>query len=93
LSIEELDLIEFLVAQVASLSYSLTCEVVHTESSAPPPVACEVADLQSDLIVPYGIPPMVVDAPSAVVRSSIPPSVVKVHLGTLMGFGGLITNN
>jgi hypothetical protein len=39
LSMEELDLIEFLVAQVAALSSSLAAT---TESSAPPPVVREV---------------------------------------------------
>jgi hypothetical protein len=57
LSTLELDLIEFLVAQVALLSSSLACEVVITESPAPPSVACEVADLQSDLVIPSVIPP------------------------------------
>jgi hypothetical protein len=52
LSTKELDLIEFLVAQVASLSSSLAVEVevageaVVTESSDLPPMACEVVSLQ-----------------------------------------------
>jgi hypothetical protein len=54
--------------EVASLSSSLACEVVFTESSTPPPVACEVTDLQSDLVVPSAMPPpMVVDALAAAV--------------------------
>jgi hypothetical protein len=52
LSTEELDFFEFLVAQIASLSSSLACEDAIFESSSSPPVACEVMDLQSDLIVP-----------------------------------------
>jgi hypothetical protein len=50
LSTKELDLVEFLVAQVASLSSSLAVEVageaVVTESSDLPPMACEVVSLQ-----------------------------------------------
>jgi hypothetical protein len=50
LSAEELDLVEFLVAQVASLSSSLamemTCEAAIAVSLAPPPLAREVIDLQ-----------------------------------------------
>jgi hypothetical protein len=42
LSTKDLDLVEFLVA---SLSSSLACEVVITESPVPPPMACEVSDL------------------------------------------------
>jgi hypothetical protein len=45
LSKEELDLIEFLVAQVASLSSSLTCEDVIAKSLVPPLVASKVVDL------------------------------------------------
>jgi hypothetical protein len=51
LSTEELDLVEFLVAQVALLISSLAVEVevageaAIAESLAPPPVACEVVDL------------------------------------------------
>jgi hypothetical protein len=51
LSIEELDLVEFLVARVALLISSLAVEVevvgeaAIAESLAPPPVACEVVDL------------------------------------------------
>jgi hypothetical protein len=52
LSVEELDLVEFLVAQVASLSSSLTvemtCEATIAVSPAPPLLACEAMDLQSD---------------------------------------------
>jgi hypothetical protein len=51
LSVEELDLVEFLVAQVASLSSSLTvemtCEATIAVSPAPL-LACEAMDLQSD---------------------------------------------
>jgi hypothetical protein len=45
LSKEELDLVDFLVAQFASLCSSLVCEAFIAESSVPPPVACEVIDL------------------------------------------------
>jgi hypothetical protein len=49
LSAEELDLVEFLVTQVASLSSSLavemTCDVVIDVSTALPPLAREAVDL------------------------------------------------
>jgi hypothetical protein len=57
LSTKELDLVEFLVAQVASLSSSLAVEVevageaVVTESSDLPPMACEVVSLQPISVV------------------------------------------
>jgi hypothetical protein len=57
LSVEELDLIEFLVAQVASLSSSLTCKVATVESSTPPPLAREAVFLQPDPVVPSVTPP------------------------------------
>jgi hypothetical protein len=57
LPLEDLDLVEFMVAQVASLSSSLACEVVITESPTPLPVACEVSDLQLDLVIPFDTPP------------------------------------
>jgi hypothetical protein len=73
LSAEELDLVGFLVAQVASLSPSLAavvpCETDTAVSSTPPPVAREVVDLQSDLVVSPASTPVVVDA-SVIVRSS-----------------------
>jgi hypothetical protein len=57
LSVEELDLIEFLVAQVASLSSSLTCKVATVESSTPPPLAREAVFLQPDMLSPQLPPP------------------------------------
>jgi hypothetical protein len=72
-------LVEFLVAHVTSLSPSLTCEVFIAEPLMPPPMSCEVVDLQSDLVVsPASLPlppPSVMDAPAAVVGSSTPPAV------------------
>jgi hypothetical protein len=54
LSSEELDLIKFLVAQVALLSFSLAmedpCEVVIVELQDLSSVACEVMELQSDIV-------------------------------------------
>jgi hypothetical protein len=49
---EELDLVECLVAQVASLSSSLACEVAIVESPTPPPM-----DLQSNFVIPSATPP------------------------------------
>jgi hypothetical protein len=49
LSMEELDLVEFLDTQVAMLSSSLAYEASITESPMPTLVACQVIDLQSDL--------------------------------------------
>jgi hypothetical protein len=54
LSVEELDLFEFLVA---SLSSSLACKVV--ESPVPPSVSCEVVILQFDPVVPSASPHVV----------------------------------
>jgi hypothetical protein len=45
LSTKKLDLVKFLIVQVASLSSSMACVAVFAESSAPPPVECEVVDL------------------------------------------------
>jgi hypothetical protein len=73
--VEELDLIEFLVAQVASLSSYLAYKADTIESSAPPPVAREVVIPQSDPDVPYAHRSAVGDASAAVARSSTPPSV------------------
>jgi hypothetical protein len=56
LSTEELEHVEFLVAQVASLSSSLACEAATAESPTPPSVAREVINLQSDPIVPSATP-------------------------------------
>jgi hypothetical protein len=70
LSVEELDLIEFLVA---SLSSSLACKTATAELPTPPLVAREVVILQSDPIVPSANPCAVRDALAAVVRSSTPP--------------------
>jgi hypothetical protein len=61
LSKEELDLVDFLVAQVTSLSSSLACEAFIAKLSVPPPVTCEVIYLQSNLIV---------DAHVGIIRSS-----------------------
>jgi hypothetical protein len=101
LSVEELDLIEFLADQVALLSSSLTvkvaCEDVFAESSALPSevkvaredvaaissvlplAACEAMELQSNVVVLPSIPPSVVGAPNAVVRSSTPSTVTLVQ--------------
>jgi hypothetical protein len=70
LCVEELDLIEFLVA---SLSSSLACKVAIVKS----PVAHEVVILQFEPVIPSAnpSPPTFGDAPTAVVRSSIPPTV------------------
>jgi hypothetical protein len=59
LSMEELDLVEFLDTQVAMLSSSLAYGASIVESPMPTPMACQVVDLQSDLL-------MVMDAPVAV---------------------------
>jgi hypothetical protein len=64
---EELDLVECLVAQVASLSSSLACEVAIVESPTPPPM-----DLQSNFVIPSATP-LIVDALAAVVGSLIAP--------------------
>jgi hypothetical protein len=48
LSKEELDLVEFLDAQVTSLSSSLAYKASIAESLLPTSVACQVIDLQSD---------------------------------------------
>jgi hypothetical protein len=64
---EELDLIEFLVAQVTSLSSSLACKATTVELSTPPPVAPEVVILQTDLVVPSANPHAVGDTSAAVV--------------------------
>jgi hypothetical protein len=58
LSVEELDLIEFLVVQVASLSSSLTCKVATVESSTPPPLAREAVFLQPDMLSTQLPPPL-----------------------------------
>jgi hypothetical protein len=57
LSKEALDLAEILVAHVISLSSSLACKMIIVESSLPHLMACEVVDLQSNLIVPPASPP------------------------------------
>jgi hypothetical protein len=61
LSMEVFDLIEFLVAQVASLSSFLAvevaCEAIIAESSTLPPVACKAMDLQSVIIISLAAPP------------------------------------
>jgi hypothetical protein len=61
LSTEQLDLIEFLVAQVTSLSSSLAmevaCEDVIIEPQALPSVECEVVELQSHNVVSFATPP------------------------------------
>jgi hypothetical protein len=79
LSTEELDLVEFLVAQVALLSSSLMVEVVCkaaiTVSPVPPSSTCEVMDMQPSLIISLAPPPMAMDAPVVVARSSPTPAV------------------
>jgi hypothetical protein len=45
LSKEEIDLVEYLDAQVTLLSSSLACEASIAESLMPTPVACQVIDL------------------------------------------------
>jgi hypothetical protein len=75
LSMEELDLIEFLVAHVASLSSSLACKAATIESPAPPPEARQVVFPQSDPSVPYAHRHAVGDVSATIVRSSTPPSV------------------
>jgi hypothetical protein len=69
LSMEVFDLIEFLVAQVASLSSFLAvevaCEAIIAESSTLPPVACKAMDLQSVIIISLATPPCrVIDSSS-----------------------------
>lgn len=55
LSLEEINLIEFLVAPVAVLSSSLSvevaCNTVIVGLPTLPLVACEVVDLQSDIVI------------------------------------------
>jgi hypothetical protein len=72
---EELDLIEFLVAQIASLSSSLAHKVVTVKSPMPPPMAHEIMIPQSDPIVLCAHRRAVGDASIAIVRSSTPPLV------------------
>jgi hypothetical protein len=71
LSTDELGLIEFLLAQVASLRSSLAWKVATTES----PVARELMFLQSDPDAPCARHRVVGDVSAIVVRSSPPPSV------------------
>jgi hypothetical protein len=79
LSAKELDLIEFLVDQVASFNTSLVvevaCEDVIDESPTLPSAACEAVEFQSDIVVSSATPPAVVGKPVVVVRSSTPPAV------------------
>jgi hypothetical protein len=83
LSTEELDLVGFLVAQVASLSSSLVevvaCKASIAVSSTPPPVAHEVMDLQPNLVASLATPLAVVDA-SVVIIGSSPSPVVALEL-------------
>jgi hypothetical protein len=51
------DLVEILVVHVISLSSSLACKAIIVESSLSHLMACEVVDLQSNLIVPPASPP------------------------------------
>jgi hypothetical protein len=76
LSKEELDLVDFLVAHVTSLSSSLACEAFIAKLSVPPPVTCEVVYLQSNLIV---------DARVGIIRSSTLLVVALEHQGTGVG--------
>jgi hypothetical protein len=71
LSMEELDLVEFLDTQVAMLSSSLAYEASITESPMRTRVACQVVDLQSNLFVVVDAPVAV--APDVVIGSSTPP--------------------
>jgi hypothetical protein len=73
LSMEELDLVEFLDTQVAMLSSSLAYEASITESPMRTPVACQVVDLQSDLFAV--VDALVAVAPDVVIGSSTPPTV------------------
>jgi hypothetical protein len=75
LSTDELGLIEFLLAQVASLRSSLAWKVATTESPVPPLVARELMFLQSDPDAPCAHHRAVGDVSAIVVRSSPPPSV------------------
>jgi hypothetical protein len=50
LSRVELDLVEFLVAEVTLLSFSLAYEAPFAESSVPTLVVCQVLDLQFDVV-------------------------------------------
>jgi hypothetical protein len=69
LSVKELDLIEFLVAQVAFLSFSLemeeACEVVVAEPHALSLVACKA--VESDIVSSSATPTVVVYVPAAIV--------------------------
>jgi hypothetical protein len=89
LSTEELDLVEFLVAQVALLSSSLMVEVVCkaaiTVSPVPPSSTCEVMDMQPSLIISLAPPPMAMDAPVVVARSSPTPAVAWEHQAIGLG--------
>jgi hypothetical protein len=86
LSAEELDLVEFLVTQVASLSSSsvveLTCEVAIAVSLAPPLLAREAMNLQPGPVVSPSPPPAAMDASVAVVESSTTPAVAWVLKAT-----------
>jgi hypothetical protein len=71
LSMEELDLVEFLDTQVTMLSSSLAYKASIAESPMPTPVACQVVDLQSNL--PAVVDALVVVAPDVVVGLSTAP--------------------
>jgi hypothetical protein len=78
LSKEELDFVEFLDAEVTSLSSSLAYEASIAELPLPTSVACQIVDLQSD--------PAVVDAPVA-----IAPIVIVGLLNPPPPYGGLVS--
>jgi hypothetical protein len=76
LSVKEIDLIVFLVAQVTLLSFSVemeeACEAVVAKPHALSPVACEV--MVSDIISSSATPIAVVDVSAAVVTELYAPS-------------------
>jgi hypothetical protein len=79
LSVEELDLIKFLVVQFALLSSSpmveVVCEAASALSPTPSSATHEVVDMQPDHIVLLAPPHAVVDASVVVARSSSTPTV------------------
>jgi hypothetical protein len=91
LSLEELDLIEFLVAQVALLSFSLAieepCDVVVAEPQDIFSVACELVELQPNFVSSSATPPVVMDMPVAIIGSPSP----LVEALELHGFGVMVS--
>jgi hypothetical protein len=78
MSAEELDLIEFLVAQVALLSFSLVmeeaCDIVVAEPHALSSVTCEV--VESGMVSSFVTPAAVMDVQIAIVTEPHPLSSV-----------------